>query len=126
METISPDRRKNRSNQPQEAIAYKLAASVNRANFGAMVLSDANGFVVAKVGDDDICEHMAALSPGLAPDNRAWHGPIDLESGTLRMTVAPICIKDERFYLAASGGDHGHLITREMIWSGMGVGRILD
>ena len=124
MKTVSPDRRKNRSNNLHDAIAYKLAASVDRANFSAMVLSDANGCVVAKVGDDDICEQMAALSPGLATNNRAWHGPMDLESGTIRMTVAPICIKDMPFYLAASGGDHGHLITREMIWSGMGVGRI--
>jgi hypothetical protein len=125
MKTASPDRRKHRSNDPQDAIAYRLAASVDRANFSAMVLSDANGFVVAKVGDNDICEQMAALSPGLATDNRAWYGPMDLESRTISMTVAPICINDMPFYLAASGGDHGHLITREMIWSGMGVARIL-
>jgi hypothetical protein len=126
MRLLSSNRRKNRSDDIHLALNYQLAASAERARFGAMVLADHNGLVMAEAGNRDVCEEMAALSPVLAPNERPWHGDIDIQNGRVRLTVAPLYIDNLQLYLTASGGSQAHEIAREMATSGQGVVRILN
>ena len=125
MRILSQNRRKNRSENILDALGYQLAASAKRAKFSAMVLADNNGLVIADTGDTGMCEEMAALSPVLARNRKPWHGPVNTEIGSVRLTVAPIRVQDMQFYLSASEGKEAHLISREMVTSGQGVNRIL-
>ena len=126
MNTISSERRQNRSDDIQAALTNQLAASAKRAKFSAMVLADDLGMVVATTGNKSVCEQMAAISPVLAPDMKSWRGAVETNKGTVQLTVAPIRVQDMQLYLTASEGKKAQVITREMFVSGKGVSRILN
>jgi len=117
------DRRRNRSENVQDALAYQLAASARRAKFSAMVLADEYGLIIANTGSKAVCEQMAAVSPLLARNMKPWHGKVKTNKGKVRLSVAPIRVDNMRLYLTASEGREAR-ISGELFTSGKGVSRI--
>ena len=124
MKTFQLNRRVNRSNDAQIALSFQLAATAERAQFGAIVLADDLGLVVAAAGKKSMCEQMAAVSPMLASADKAWHGSVKTSKGKVRLSVAPIRIGSMQLYLCASEGEES-AVTRELFAGGRGVTRIL-
>ncbi|MGH7271806.1 MAG: hypothetical protein ACREJ3_15355 [Polyangiaceae bacterium] len=62
----TPDRRRDRSDDPLVALHHQLAHARRDAELEAMVLADDAGVVVAGAGAWAVCEELAAYAPLLA------------------------------------------------------------
>jgi hypothetical protein len=118
------ERRINRSDDVQVALAFQLAASQERARFSSIALSDELGTVIAAAGDKQVCEHMAALSPIVVDDQDLWKGSVKTETGDVRAYVKPVVVSGCTLYLSAAEGKR-LAVNRELSTSGEGVARIL-
>lgn len=121
---IQIERRNNRSEDVQVALAFQLAASQERARFSSIALSDELGTVIAAAGNKSVCEHMAALSPIVVHDHKTWKGAVSTESGDVRAYVKPVVVGKCTLYLSAAEGKR-FAINRELTTSGHGIRRIL-
>jgi hypothetical protein len=121
---LQTNRRINRSNDVQTALSLQLAATAERAQFSSIVLADENGLVMASLGDPDVCEHMAALSPILSAEMKLLHGEMETVKGVVQMSVAPLSVDGNLLFIAAAEGRKSD-ITKELFFGGRGVTRIL-
>ncbi len=122
--SVQIERRINRSEDVQVALAFQLAASQERASFSSIALSDELGTVIAAAGDKLVCEHMAAMSPIVVTDQKTWRGAVTTEAGEVRAYVKPVVIGACTLYISAAEGKR-FAINRELNTSGRGVTRIL-
>ena len=120
-----PDRRGQRSELIYQALQYQLGASARRAKFSSLVLADDAGLVVSSTGNKAISEHLAAISPELTKNMRAWHGKISTNRGKVLLSVAPVRFESSLLYLSATEG-LCKAIPKELFRSGLGVVRILS
>lgn len=63
MKSFSPERRVNRSEDPQQALSWWLEASRRRTNLGSLALADSLGILVAGAGSARDCDELAAWGP---------------------------------------------------------------
>ncbi|MCP4675197.1 MAG: hypothetical protein GY854_06755 [Deltaproteobacteria bacterium] len=124
MHDYFPERRTSRSDSVHEALLLQLKASARRAGFSSLVLADDQGLVIACAGNQTIGEYLAALSPGLTPEFKTWHGKVLTNRGRVRLSIAPIKFEDSHIYIAATEGASSQ-IHKELFTSGLGAVRIL-
>jgi hypothetical protein len=118
------ERRMNRSEDVQVALAFQLAAAQERAQFSSIALSDELGTVIAAAGDKSVCEHMAAFSPIVVNNTKTWKGSVLTGAGKVRAYVKPVVVGSCTLYISASDGKWMS-VNRELDKSGVGVRRIL-
>ena len=118
------NRRIERSEVPETALALQLKASAARARFGTYVLASKFGSLVAGMGEEDACKELAAMAPKLAGRGGMFHGQVGLAEGHAAITVASICPEIGPYFLCAEGGRAG-AIGQEFQKSAKGVARIL-
>ena len=102
------ERRKLRSNLPQEAISLLLSTAAAQSGALAAVLSDEEGLLLGGAGEHHDLEHLAAL--GVEHARRGTGAPDDLQEGLLEALVgaedlyaSPIQIGDDVVYLTSLG-----------------------
>ncbi len=122
---MQQERRKNRSQDLSEALTLQIAATVERANFKSLALSEECGLLVAGWGEFEQVQELAALAPYLAGESRYWQGCAETLVGERRLSVALIETPLGRLYLCGTGGAIGSIWT-ELRTSGLGVARILS
>jgi len=119
------EQRMNRSDIAQEAIELQLAAVAERAQFSSLVLADELGLIMARVGDSNFTEEMAAISPALSKKSRSWRGKVLTSSGRImQLTIAAVSSKYGSLFLCAAGGMSSSAL-HELYLGGCGVDRIL-
>lgn len=118
------DRRKRRSSDIHEALAYQLEACREDARLDAMVLSDADGLCMAASGAQDTCGEVAAALPILGRKAGDFHGVLLSGLGPIKMMIQRFKVETEELYLCAVGGTDD-LAARQIARSMRGVSRIL-
>jgi hypothetical protein len=119
------ERRRNRSNEPTEALKLQLMASAMRAGFSSLALAEEHGLIVASAGEPSESEEVAALSPQFAGGCELWHGTVATESGEKLLTIASVRSAAGPLFLTAVGGKRREIVP-ELVRSGQGVCRILS
>ena len=118
------ERRRNRSNEPAEALKLQLEASATRAGFSSLALAEEHGLIVASAGEPTESEEVAALSPQFAGACELWHGTVATEGGEKLLTIAAVRSAAGPLFLTAVGGMRREIVP-ELVRSGQGVCRIL-
>jgi hypothetical protein len=121
MTSISPERRKQRSNEHSTALRYQLESTRKRGRMTALALTDSQGVLVAWSGADGLCEELGAVAPLLA---RGAPHQISTDASSLHdVAVRAIDCFGEALFLASVGGG----VAREALLShsARGIQRIL-
>ncbi len=120
MQWMLEERRQRRSPDRALALRYQLEHTRDRGRLEALVLSDADGLVVASAGEAAICEELGAIAP-LVPRTLGSALPPLLVGG--EVAVRPVSLQGQDLYLASLGGN----VARDALLaaSTKGVRRIL-
>ncbi|MDH5492294.1 MAG: hypothetical protein OEY14_10105 [Myxococcales bacterium] len=102
MMTFLDDRRSRRSTNPQTALRYQLERTREQASLEALVVADADGFVVAGAGDSSICQELGAFAPLLFRCVMGMRLPPLLRGGNV--AVRPMRANGAELYVATIGG----------------------
>ncbi|MBN2528821.1 MAG: hypothetical protein JXR76_20695 [Deltaproteobacteria bacterium] len=119
------ERRVKRSHNIHEALELQLAASVERANFQSVILTEDQGFAVAGAGKVLEDQEIAALAPSLVPGKKVWQGKVAIDNGPEKMvTILSLSTDVGNLYLCGFGGESSK-VHSELMHSIQGVNRIL-
>jgi hypothetical protein len=123
---MTDERRKRRSNKWGEALYYQLDTCRERSALEAMVLIDAEGYLVATAGDDHVCDELELEMEKISKDAEAFEGTVELpSSGAKEVYVRKLEALGNEFWLCAAGGQPER--RRQEIDTSMGgIGRILS
>jgi hypothetical protein len=123
----TPERRRQRSQDPLVALHYQLAHARSEGKLEAIVVADDSGVVVAGAGAWAACEELAAYAPiliqggwrepGLGPASRV------LEVGD-QVDVQPVGVGGQTVLLCARGSKRS-ATAEAMKQAAAGVARIL-
>jgi hypothetical protein len=100
------ERRKNRSEIPQEAMALYLASIAARNSLKALALANEDGLLVAGAGGGYNLEWLAALGPVCAdgePSNGALGTLVEDVTGGEDLYASAVKIGDQTLYLTSVG-----------------------
>lgn len=123
---MTDERRKRRSNKWGEALYYQLDTCRERSGLEAMVLIDAEGYLVATAGDDDMCDELGLEMEKISKDQDSYEGTVELpSSGAREVYVRRIEALGNEFWLCAAGGE-AERRRQEIDTSMGGIGRILS
>lgn len=119
------DRRLNRSEIVFEALNLQLQASLKRANFRSIILTEEKGFTVAGVGNVNDDEIVSGIAPRLTAGSPRWQGVIALDDNPQqKVTIATVNTEMGLLYLCGVGGD-SLISAAELQYSCQGISRIL-
>ena len=116
------ERRSERSNNPCTALELALSRAADRGSLDVVLIADDLGMLVAHSHTDLDLDMVAAVTPIVG---RGKACASIRKNGELReITVRPMELQDETFYVAALGGQHGARM-REVASSVAATRRIL-
>lgn len=121
---IATERRRRRSNDPSQALAYQLDACRKRAGLDAMILADQDGLCVATAGRAETCEQFAARVPMIQRGARRFAGEMWTDEDRWDVDVWRFDVGGMELSLCAVGGMPDER-TQELARSLKGVTRIL-
>ena len=99
----SQERRKQRSDIHQEAIALQLAATARRAGAQAMLLADRKGGLIAQSkAEVRDAKEIASCGPRLA-SIRGWVGTLRCSSGPRNVAISAFTLGADTAYICAVG-----------------------
>lgn len=115
------ERRRRRSEDRQLALRYQLESAQNRGGLEALALADADGLILASVGESEVCEELGAFAPLVARSALGMRLPPMLRGGDV--AVRSVSTYGQKLYLACVGGG----VARDAVMghSVSGVERIL-
>jgi hypothetical protein len=123
---MTHERRKRRSNKWGEALYYQLDTCRERSDLEAMVLIDAEGYLVATSGDERMCDELELEMEKISKDAEVFDGTVKLPSGDAKeVYVRRIEALGNEFWLCAAGGQPDRR-RQEIDTSMAGIGRILS
>jgi hypothetical protein len=100
------ERRRNRSEVPEQALALYLAAVAARSSLKALTLANEDGFLVAGTGGGYNLEWLAALGPVCAasgPMNGAIETLVENVTGGEDLYASAVKIGNDTLYLTSVG-----------------------
>jgi hypothetical protein len=123
---MTDERRKRRSNKWGEALYYQLDTCRERSDLEAMVLIDAEGYLVATSGDERMCDELELEMEKISKDAEVFDGTVKLPSGGAKeVYLRRIEALGNEFWLCAAGGQPDRR-RQEIDTSMAGIGRILS
>lgn len=103
---MTPDRRRLRSDRPDEAARLYLGAAMQRYAYSALTLADEQGLVVIDADSRIDSEALAAVAPlGETLQDEVADGLLDLVTRGERLRVRPFDLGGASMYLASVGGE---------------------
>lgn len=118
------ERRRRRSNEPNQALAHQLDASRQKAGLDAMILADRDGLCIAVSGPAMACEEFAARVSMLHRSMSRFETELWTEDDRFDVHVRRFDIDGFELCLCAVGGVAGERAV-EVERSLRGVTRIL-
>ncbi len=111
---MSPDRRRNRSERPDEAARLYLDAAMRRHAYSALTLADEQGLVVVDAPSRIDSDAVAAVAPlGTDLQDEVADGLLDLVTRGERLRVRAFDLGGAPMYLASVGGECGPPVDAE-------------
>ena len=96
------ERRNRRSADREVALRYQMEHVREQGNLEALVLSDADGLVLASAGDSSVCEELGAYAPLLCHSPMGMRLPPLLRGG--EVAVRSMSMHGSGFFVACLGG----------------------
>ena len=124
MPTFVPDRRRQRSNDVQQALGLQLQACLEDAHLDAMILSDDTGLCMAASGEEQTCGEIAAAAPIIGRNAGDFAGVLLGDRRGLEMNIQRFRLDEAILYMCAVGGSDD-LRARQIARSIRGCARIL-
>jgi len=122
----SSERRRRRSNDPQQALKLQLSRVRDEARLDALVLASHDGLTIAHAGDAALCSELAALAP-LLSRGQVIDNEVDIQQGLL--FVRAVEFEGMPLYLASCGDTATETtpadVDRWLAEATLGVTRIL-
>ena len=123
-EMMQFDRRRQRSNDPCEALYFQLDRSRERSGLDAVVLVDDEGLCVASSGDHEMCEEVAAHAAMIGDRVPCFEGVLFSDKTRWEIYLERLGISGSQFYICTVGGSKAARCV-EAIRSANGATRIL-
>ena len=119
------NRRRRRSLNTTQALAYQLDMSRRSGHLQGMILSDEDGVCLAVAGDTDACDEVAARVPLVGRKVPQFDGVLYSPDSAWPVTMRRFRILDTDLYMCAIGGDAAR--RDKIVKSSIGgASRILD
>ena len=116
------ERRRRRSEVPQEALVLQLERVREKARLDALVLASDEGLSIAHSGEEELCTELAALAPFLPRETEAR-----TEAGSEALRVQPVSFGSLLLYLVSYCRDQvSDQLDGWLEHASRGVVRILD
>jgi hypothetical protein len=116
------ERRRRRSEDPQEALVLQLERVREIARLDALVLASDEGLSIAHSGEEELCAELAALAPFLPRETEAR-----TEAGSEALRVQPVSFGSLLLYLVSYCRDQvSDQLDGWLDHASRGVVRILD
>lgn len=119
-----PDRRKRRSNNTTRALGYQLDTCRRASMLEGIVVSDENGLCLAKSGNTDACDEVAARLPMMGRKVRDFAGVMYSAERGYKVRMRRFHVGQGELYVCAIGGRSDQR-DRQVMHSISGVSRIL-
>jgi hypothetical protein len=98
------ERRRRRSDEPLKALELQLEACRETALLDAMVLSDADGLVLAAAGDRQACDEIAVQLPVIGRRVGEFQGILLSAEHAMRVHMRRFRVGLSELYVATIGG----------------------
>ncbi len=94
--------RKQRSDNPMEAVRLQLEASANGTAIAGMVLADEDGLCIASVGEGD--NELAVVAAEICRETEDYDGMVCAEDNQWTARIRSFTAEGSRLFVCAIGG----------------------